>query len=93
MHLSLLQILEKTTHHVKDYIEGTDTKVILKELVQILFEQYKEVANAHQTFLKYVEKACKAHKVEMNSYDMPFYWSQVQNVVSEHFYKSTSVDV
>lgn len=83
MHLTLLQIVEKTTHHIKEYVEGADSKMILKELVQILFEQYREIANAHQTFLKYLEKACKAHKVEVNSYDIHFYWSQVQNVVSK----------
>lgn len=83
MHLSLLQIVEKTTHHIKDYVEGVETKLILKELTQILFDQFKEVADAHQTFLRCIEKASKAHKFEMNSYDIQFLWSQVQDVVSE----------
>lgn len=83
MHLSLLQIVEKTTLHVKDYVEGIDSKVILKELIQILFDQFKEVGEAHQTFLKFVEKGSRAHKIEIDSYDNHFFWSQVQNVVSE----------
>lgn len=83
MHLSLLQIIEKTTHQIKDHVEGVDSKVILKELIQILFDQCKEVSEAHKTFLKYVDNASKAHRIDVNSYDVQFYWSQVQNVVSK----------
>ncbi|KAJ8961977.1 hypothetical protein NQ314_005758 [Rhamnusium bicolor] len=36
MQLSLLHIIEKTTQHVKDYADGIDSKLALKELVQIL---------------------------------------------------------
>lgn len=85
MHLSLFQILDKTTYHIKDFIEGVESKVILKELIQILFDQYKEVAEAHQTFLKCVEKASKAHKIVLDPYNIHFYWLQVQNVVIMKF--------
>lgn len=82
MQLSLLGIIEKTTQHVKDYADGIDLKLALKELVQILFDQFKEVADAHFLLLRFIEKASKAHKVEVKSYSIQYYWSQVQFVVS-----------
>ncbi|KAJ8933686.1 hypothetical protein NQ318_008404, partial [Aromia moschata] len=81
MQLSLLHIIEKTTQHVKDYADGIEPKLALKELVQILFDQFKEVADAHQLLLSCIDKACKAHNVEVKSYNIQFYWSQVQVVL------------
>lgn len=81
MHLPLLQIVGKTTQHLKEYVENIDSKLLLKELIQILFDQYKEVAEAHKTFLKYVKKACTVHNINVTCYDIDYYWSQVQNVV------------
>lgn len=82
MQLSLTQIIERTTNNIKNLVDLNDQKAILKELVQILFEQYKEVADCHYVFMMCVEQAKKAHNVEVNSYDTQYFWSQVQTVVS-----------
>ncbi|XP_028153482.2 exocyst complex component 4 [Diabrotica virgifera virgifera] len=81
MQLSLTQIVERTTNNIKNLVDVGDQRLILKELVQILFEQYKEVADSHYVFMTCVEQAKKAHKLEINSYDTVYFWSQVQVVM------------
>lgn len=86
MQNSLMQIIYRTTQHVSDFRnfqneDGNDGKQQLVELVQILFEQFKAVAQMHSIFLKYVGKAQKAHNVQLQTYDMNFYWTQVQYMV------------
>lgn len=84
MQQSLLHIVERTTQYVKEYVNGIDPKLALKELVQILFDQFKEVADSHQFFLRCIERASKAHKIDMKFYSIQSYWVQVQNVVSKN---------
>ncbi|XP_072398045.1 exocyst complex component 4 [Diabrotica undecimpunctata] len=81
MLLSLTQIVERTTNNIKNLVDVGDQRLILKELVQILFEQYKEVADSHYVFMTCVEQAKKAHKLEINCYDTVYFWSQVQVVM------------
>lgn len=86
MQNSLMQIIHRTTQHVSDFRnfqndDGNDGKQQLVELVQILFEQFKAVAHMHSILLKYIAKAQKAHNIQMQVYDMNFYWIQVQNMV------------
>lgn len=78
-----MYIIHKTTNHVNDFISsqnGTEAKLI--EFVQTLFDEFKEIGNAHEIFLGLVSKACKAHKIDLQPYDMKFYWSKVETVVS-----------
>lgn len=89
MQNSLMQIIHRTTQHVADFAafqndenESDGTQQMLVELVQMLFEQFKTIAGAHAVFLKCLTKAEKAHNIKMQLYDINFYWSQVQNVVS-----------
>lgn len=54
----------------------------LVELIQMLFEQFKNIADAHAVLLQNFSRACKARKIEVEVYDMSHFWSQVQAVVS-----------
>lgn len=89
MQTSLLNIIQRTTQHVKDYAmfqsdEGNkeSRQAALIEVVKMLFEQFKCVAQAHLLLLKNFMRASKTHKVELQLYDTNFFWSQVQIVVS-----------
>lgn len=78
-----MYIIHKTTNHINDFIStqnGNETK--LTEFVQTLFDVFKEIGNAHQIFLEHVNKAIKAHKIDFQPYEMQFYWSKVETVVS-----------
>lgn len=88
MQNSLMQIVYRTTQHVNDFRNfqnedngGGEGKQQLVELVQMLFEQFKAVAQMQSILLKYFAKAQKAHNVKLELYDMNFYWTQVQNIV------------
>lgn len=86
MQNSLMQIIYRTTQHVSDFRnfpneDGNEGKQQLVELVQLLFEQFKSVAQMQSILLKYFAKAQKAHNVQLQLYDMNFYWTQVQNIV------------
>ncbi|XP_030764843.1 exocyst complex component 4 [Sitophilus oryzae] len=81
MQASLSYIIQKSTQHVIDYAENVDSKLALKELVNILFDQFKEIADSHQIFLKWVDKGIKCHGIELKPYGMQYYWSQVQEVL------------
>lgn len=82
MQVSLTHIIQKSTQHVIDFAENVDSKLAFKELVNILFDQFKEIADSHQMFLKWVEKGVKRHKIDLKPYNLQYYWSQVQEVVS-----------
>lgn len=82
MQVSLTHIIQKSTQHVIDYAENVESKTALKELVNILFDQFKEIADSHQIFLKWVDKGIHSHKIDLKPYSMQYYWSQVQEVVS-----------
>lgn len=83
MQNSLMHIIYRTTQHVSDFrnFQNEDSnegkQQLLVELVQMLFEQFKAVAQMHSVLLKCFAKADKS----LQLYDMNFYWIQVQNVV------------
>lgn len=90
MQNSLMQIISRSTQHVSDFrnFQNEDTisnegkqQHLLVELVQMLFEQFKAVAQMHAVLLQCFDKAAKAHNVQLQLYGMNFYWTQVQNVV------------
>ncbi|KAF7281690.1 hypothetical protein GWI33_004410 [Rhynchophorus ferrugineus] len=81
MQVSLTHIIQKSTQHVIDYAENVESKTALKELVNILFDQFKEIADSHQIFLKWVDKGIHSHKIDLKPYSMQYYWSQVQEVL------------
>lgn len=82
-----MQIVHRTTQHVSDFrnFQNGDNnegkQQLLVELVQMLFEQFKSVAEMHAMLLKCFSRAEKAHNVKLHLYDMNLYWTQVQNVV------------
>lgn len=82
MQASLTHIIQKSTQHVIDYAENVDSKLALKELINILFDQFKEIADSHLIFLKWVDKGIKKHRINLKPYGLQYYWSQVQEVVS-----------
>lgn len=91
MQTELLQIIQHTTYYVNDinaYNGITETKQgkqkLLLELMEILFEQFRQVAQAYSTLLSFSMKAVEAHKIDLKLYDMKFFWAQVQAVVSFH---------
>lgn len=89
MSLALLNIVRKTTQHIMDFSRQNevDQKLALTELVKILFDQFKQVAQAQANWLKIVEKAASVHKISIKTYNMGFYWTQVQVVVSFFFFE------
>jgi exocyst complex component 4 len=84
MQVFLLAIVQRTTQHIKDF-SGLQTEVdykhSLKELVQTLFDQFKEIAEAHAHFSRNVEEAAKVHGTQVKTYTVQFYWAQVQCVL------------
>lgn len=54
--------------------------MLLVELMQMLFEQFKCVAQAHAVLLSNISRAAKAHNVDLKLYDINFFWMQVQAV-------------
>lgn len=91
MQNSLMHIIYRTTQHVSDFrnFQADDSnegkQQLLVELVQMLFEQFKAVAQMHSISLKCFAKAAKAHNIQLDLYDMNFYWIQVQNVVCRNY--------
>ncbi|ENN82092.1 hypothetical protein YQE_01525, partial [Dendroctonus ponderosae] len=81
MQASLTHIIQKSTQHVIDYAENVDSKLALKELINILFDQFKEIADSHLIFLKWVDKGIKIHRINLKPYGLQYYWSQVQEVL------------
>ncbi|KAF2896324.1 hypothetical protein ILUMI_09831 [Ignelater luminosus] len=88
MQSELLNIIQRTTHYISDIsaIQVTnDTKqakqTALLELMQTLFEQFRQVAQAHLILLNHLTRACEAHKVNIKLYDMKIFWAQVQAVL------------
>ncbi|XP_074041952.1 exocyst complex component secretory 8 [Leptinotarsa decemlineata] len=81
MHFEISQIIERTTNYVKNDFDGLDERLVLKELIQIIFDQLKATADYQYMFLKCVDKASKVHNIEIDSYDINIYWSQVQVVL------------
>lgn len=81
MQMSLSHIIQKSTHHVIDFADNLDLKLALKELIHVLFDQFKEVADMHQKCLKWVDKGIKLHKIDLKPYNIQYYWSQVQEVL------------
>lgn len=83
MQTELTHIVNRTTNHVNDFISsqnGNEAKLL--ELVQTLFDQFKDISHAHVVFLDYVNRAIKAHNIELKPYNINFYWVQVEGVVS-----------
>lgn len=62
---------------MRDYTEGGDGKVALKELIQIVFEQFKDIAHVQSIFLTYLNRIGGNFK----PYSINYYWEQVQNVL------------
>ncbi|XP_066245779.1 exocyst complex component 4 [Euwallacea similis] len=81
MQVSLSYIIQKSTHHVIDFTENLDSKLALKELCNVLFDQFKEVADMHLKLLKWVDKGIKSHNIDLKPYTLQYYWSQVQEVL------------
>lgn len=84
----LLLIAQRTTIFINDFKnlnEDNDMnkrQSLLVEFVQTLFEQFKQVAQAHSILLKFFARAISAHKIDIKPYDMDLFWSQIQLVVS-----------
>lgn len=80
-----MNIIQHTTYYMNDYNAGVEGKQVkpsaLLELMLTLFEQYKQVAQAHAVFLGYLGRASEAHKVAVKPYDIKMFWTQVQAVV------------
>ncbi|XP_017776973.1 PREDICTED: exocyst complex component 4 [Nicrophorus vespilloides] len=86
MQNELMHIVQKTTHHIYDYnsLQSVDTKTkysALVELVQTIFDQFKQIGQAHIIVLDHFSKASKCHNVDVNLYSIKNYWAQVQGVL------------
>lgn len=90
MQSELLIIIKRTTQYINDFNAAqpvnNDSKnakpSILLELMLTLFEQYRQVAEAHVVLLNLLGRAAEAHKINFKLYDMKMFWAQVQAVVS-----------
>ncbi|RZC35473.1 exocyst complex component 4 [Asbolus verrucosus] len=84
MQVFLLAIIQRTTQHIKDFAglqNEVDYKQALKELVQTLFLQFKEVAEANAVFLQNVEEAAKAHNTQLEGFLNEYL--DIQNISSD----------
>uniref|UniRef100_A0A1Y1MN82 Exocyst complex component Sec8 n=1 Tax=Photinus pyralis TaxID=7054 RepID=A0A1Y1MN82_PHOPY len=96
MQSELLTIVQRTTIYINDYsaiqsdIKQTKQNALL-ELMLTLFEQFKEVGEAHALLLTHLIRAAEGHAVPVKVYDMSLFWAQVQSVVSILIRHSKSV--
>ncbi|KAB0800327.1 hypothetical protein PPYR_06067 [Photinus pyralis] len=86
MQSELLTIVQRTTIYINDYsaiqsdIKQTKQNALL-ELMLTLFEQFKEVGEAHALLLTHLIRAAEGHAVPVKVYDMSLFWAQVQSVL------------
>lgn len=88
METELLTVVQRTTNHINDFfsIQNGDNKQqqsALAELVQTLFDQFKEIAQAHSILLSHASKALKNKPLDFKIYEMNDLWVKIQDVVSK----------
>lgn len=87
----LLAIVTKTTQHMLTIMSSdassnvTNNESIhpLLDLIDLIYKQFKLIANAHQLLLKNYSSVIQRHGISsIKSYDIADYWIQAQSVVS-----------
>ncbi|XP_022913128.1 exocyst complex component 4 [Onthophagus taurus] len=83
MKSELQHIIQRTTLFINDFLQNNDTKQqnTLLEFMHTLFEQFKQVGQAHNLLLTYLKQAVRFYKIEVCLYDIKAYWNQVQFVI------------
>lgn len=84
----LLTIVQRTTHHIIDFValQNENSKQLLLELMQTLFDQFRNISQAHSIFLNLANKAKKTYKYDLKLYELKDVWMKIQYVVSKYFY-------
>jgi hypothetical protein len=88
MQTELLAIIERTTQQMLDLSQqpthslGAHSTSLLLELLQTVFDQFRQVAAAHASVLHSFARAADKHHIDVRLYEMPDVWSKVQAVVS-----------
>jgi hypothetical protein len=88
MQTELLAIIERTTQQLLDLSQqpthslGSRSTSLLLELLQTVFDQFRQVAAAHASVLRSFARAADKHHIDVRLYEMPDVWSKVQAVVS-----------
>lgn len=82
----LLNVVQRTTYHINDFValqngDNKQAQSTLTELVETLFDQLKEIAQAHITFLNHVNRAIKQHKLDCKPYEIHHVWVKIQYVL------------
>lgn len=82
----LLLIVTRTTQHMITigYVSSNDTeKHPLLALLELIYNQFKVVAEMHQKLLKNYLSALQRYTVNTRLYELSDYWSQAQAVVCD----------
>lgn len=86
----LLAIVTRTTQHMQTLMATDAANTArddglhpLLELIDLIYRQFKLIANAHQLLLKNYSSVVQRHSITAaKSYDISAYWTQAQAVVS-----------
>lgn len=99
----LLAIVRRTTHHLNTILsneansltslngpnKNDDSIHPLLELLELIYKQFKLVANAHNLLLKNYLTVTQRHGIVAKPYDIADYWTQAQAVVSVDSFNQT----
>lgn len=86
----LLAIVTRTSQHLNTVIaaEANGQNVVIEpnhpllELIDLIYKQFKLVANTHNLLLKNYLNVTQRHAITVKPYDIADYWTQAQSVVS-----------
>ncbi|XP_021936020.1 exocyst complex component 4 isoform X2 [Zootermopsis nevadensis] len=87
MQTELLAIIKRTTRQLLDLSQqpthslGAHSTSLLLELMQTVFDQFRQVATAHASVLRSFARAADKHHIDVRLYEMPDVWSKVQAVL------------
>ncbi|XP_069698515.1 exocyst complex component 4 isoform X1 [Periplaneta americana] len=84
MQTELLAIIERTTQQILDSSQQPSmrsTPLLLLELLQTVFDQFRHVAAAHASVLRSFSRAADRHRIDVRLYEMPDVWSKIQAVL------------
>jgi exocyst complex component 4 len=86
MQNELLSIVTKSTQHIiavnqQPQEENSPESIPILQLLDLLFKQFKLIANVHQMTLNNYANVIKRHQIPVKPYDLVDFWNQCQAVL------------
>ncbi|EEB18474.1 exocyst componenet sec8, putative [Pediculus humanus corporis] len=82
MHGELMTIVSNATKNVLESSQSMNSsKMLLLNFLEIIFEQFRKVADGHKIVLKYFTKTAEKYRLDVRLYEMADVWSKIQTVL------------